>query len=213
MKKILLILFSVLLIVAGSGCATASSKRYDAAVKGIYQVNSSLKAGRVDLAQKYSDQLVRLVPPPKKLDVIKPVETKNSSGQTTKYVVLPQEYSGTPTLSIGTKPFEDIVAADPALQKQLVEENKAVDKFHDTVDNTLRAVDKEAMKKEEGKGFFGWLWTIFGSLGIVGVIALIVVCAVFPAAIPVVVGVFHTVVGFVNGLLAGIASLFKKKGS
>lgn len=195
-----------------SGCASASKKRQQAISVGIYQVNESLKKGRVDLAQKYSDQLVRVVAPPKKKPEIKAVEVKTTDGSTNKYIVLPQAYDGTPALTIGTKAFEEVVAKSPELKKQLVQEEKDVKSFEKVVDDSMRSTEKE-IEKERKASWFSWLWGIFSFLGIGGIIGIIVLCALFPAAIPIVTSIFGSVIAIANRILTAIAKLWRKDSS
>lgn len=210
MQRLLIILLSIIFAFSTVGCSTASKKRDKAIAVGIYQVNQSLKQGRVDLAKKYSDQLVRVVAPPKKLPVIHKVEIKQKDGSSNQYIVLPLEYSGTPALTIGTKPFEEAVAQSAELRKQLATEEKEIKKFEATVDNSIRATVKQADKDEKRTGMFGWLMGTLGVLGIGGIIGLIVLCALFPALIPIVVNLFGSVMAIANQGLSAVARLWKR---
>lgn len=209
MKRFILILLTFFFVVGGNvGCTSPAKKRYEAAVQGVYRVHASLKAGRVDLAKKYSDEVVRVVPPPKKPVVIKPIEEKKEDGSTNKYIVLPQEYSGTPALTIGTKPFDDVVAKSPEIKKQLEKEEKEVVAYTKQVDEAVRATIKEADKPRSSVfSIFAWI----GGGGVIGLIGLVALCFIFPPLVPIVMNVLGSVIGGINSGLSALAGLFKKK--
>ncbi len=208
--KYISILLAIFISIAGIGCTTAAKKQQKAVAVGVYQVNQSLRQGRVDLAKKYSDELVRIVAPPKKATVVKSIETKNANGTLSQYVVLPQEYKDKEVVALDTPKFEEIVAKSPEIKKQLVEEDKAVKKFEETVDNSMRATEKSAAKGDAASKFH-WLSWLMSGLGITTIIGVIVLCIFFPVLTPVFLGIFRAGMSFVSGAIGAITSLFTKK--
>ena len=60
-----------------SGCVTSSSlnkEKQENISQGAYAINDSINMGRFDLAKQYSDQLDRLITPPKTRIVVKPFQ-------------------------------------------------------------------------------------------------------------------------------------------
>ncbi len=193
-----------------SGCATAQQKRMVVASQAAYAINDSLKAGRVDLAKKYSEQLVRLAPPPKKRIEVKPIEitrpTTDGQSEKVTLTILPPEYQNRETLITGSKEFTKIVEEHPDIAAQLKKEDKTLDSFTKTTDSTLRAVEAE-LDKEKKKSFWGWLWAAVSGFGIIGIVIL---CVVFPAAIPIVINVFTSIIGGINRGISALGGMFKK---
>ena len=72
-----------------SGCESLQTKVNKQISQTVFAENAALHAGRFDLAQKYSDQTVKLVPAPKKATTIKPFIAKNNlTNKTQQYVTL-----------------------------------------------------------------------------------------------------------------------------
>ncbi len=58
----------LLFLLSLSSCNTLSDiqeKTQEAISQGVYGTNDAMNVGRFDIAKKYSDQTIRLVPPPK----------------------------------------------------------------------------------------------------------------------------------------------------
>lgn len=158
------------------------------------------------MAKKYSDQLIRIVPPPAKKIVVKRVEiVSDKGGAPNQYIVLPQEYSGTPTINLGSTELNVAIAKSPTLQQQFEREDKQLLKYEETVDNSMRATVKEAEKGENRS----WLRNTLAFLGIGGVIGAVVLLAFFPALIPVIISWFSSVV---SGIGTGISRLWTRRG-
>ena len=201
-----LTLFFLVLCLALGGCKTVAQKRSEAISIGVHSVNKSLKANRLDLAFKYSNELIKIVPVPKKPIDIKPVIKKDSKGVTTRFVVLPPNFDlDIRPLVIDSPDFVKLTLEDPAIKKQLESDNKAAGKFEAKVDDAFRATVKDADSLPPKK--FPWLG-VFSGLGIVGTIAL---CVFVPAFIPVILTLVRTVGGFVADLFSYIMLAFRKK--
>jgi len=68
--------------------------------QAVYGVNDSLKEARVDLAWFYSNETTKLVGPPLKRLLIKPLYETNSVGA--KILVVPEELKHTKAIVIGS---------------------------------------------------------------------------------------------------------------
>jgi len=142
--------FSLFLILAlFSGCATTAAKRASALSKVVYAEDSAIRAGRFDVAKAYSAQATRLVSPPKKRIVVKPVVSQGK-----KYVVLPIEFSGTPALAIGSPALNTLVASDRALQGQMRAEDKALAQVTRETDKVITSEAMDAAKQEARPSFW-----------------------------------------------------------
>ncbi len=109
---------------AGVGCASVSQRQNAAISKGIYAEHAAMAAGRFDEAREYSDQLIRLVPPPKQLPVVHSFTTQGKT-----YAVLPPTFKGSPTLVAGSTLFSTALGQDKALQGDLNADGKALGEF------------------------------------------------------------------------------------
>lgn len=192
------------------GCVTVAQKQAKAISTGVYAVEKSIEAGRFDLAKKYEDQLIKVVPPPKKPVDVKPIEvTKNGVIQQT--VILPQGFENKPVVTENSDQFTKILNSDPKVKAQVAEENKEVGSFTKQVEDTQRA-EAKAASEQKSKSWFSWIWA---TLGIGGTLGLAALCFFFPAAIPFVVDIFKAIMAVVNGMLSAIgnliSSLTKKK--
>ena len=174
------------------------------------------------MAQKYVNEVVRIVPPPKKKIEIKPVQVQkqivNDKGKKEiviqKYVVLPQEYTGTPVLTIGSPELTKIVLDNPEIKTQFKKEEKASAQFTEKVDDTQRETIKEAEKPKKN-----WWSSLMGFFGLTGIISGLVVIGgligtalIFPGAFPILasrVGVFIS--NLIKSIPAFISGVFKKK--
>ena len=197
------ILLTVFLL---SGCQTATQKRMEAISTGVHSVNKALKVNRLDLAVKYSDQLTKIVPTPKKVINIKPVIKKDVNGKEVKYAVLPSGFDlNIKPLVVDSPEYTKFVLEDPTVKKQLENDNKLFGNFETQVDKAVNATIKESESIPKKK--FPWLG-MFSGLGVVGVIAL---CIFAPAFIPVIIQIFRTLSEFIADLFVYVLSLFKKK--
>ena len=163
------------------------------------------------MARKYSDELVKIVPkPPGKIE-IKPIETTNAEGGKQKYIVLPENYINSPSLTLGSKQFNDVIEKHPEVKKQLETEEKAVVKFESSVNKAIEATQKAADKEEARKSWLSRLFTWGGILGIGGVIGLIALVIFAPELLPVIFNLFKQFISVFVNLIRAFASLFTKK--
>lgn len=223
MKRNIFILFMAFAMML-TGCQTAAVKQQKAISTGVYAIQSSMKAGRFDLAEKYEEQLVKVVTPPKNKIQIKtfaPVPSKDfslveqSPNASKPYVVLPEEFKNAPVIVNNSTQFNAIVNSSPVLKNQIKKEDAQVGTFTKQINKTVDALKTESLaakKKGWFGGIFGWVTGILGTVGILGTIAL---CVFFPAAIPIVMDVFKIFFGVINDIFKWIAAvlygLIKKK--
>jgi hypothetical protein len=198
--------FSLTAVIASlfllSGCSTAQKKQAEVMKVGIHKVNDSLNKGRVDLAKKYSNELVKVVPRPKTVQAVKPIVVKYPDQiNPERVIVLPPEFKETKTVVVDTPEFKKLVEENKEIKKQLEVEKKEFDKFQVKVEDTIKSVWKEAEKGKKSS-FWSWVW----GLGFTGIALLLVGVIFFPSLLPV-------VISYAKSLINAFISLFKKESS
>ena len=174
-------------------------KRQDEVVRvGVAAIHKSIENNRFDLVKKYSDELSRIIAPPKHSLEIKPfsigegVDKKN-------FTILPETEIKTNVLFENSEDYIKVVAENKQLQALLKLESNNISKFKSEVDSTMRKKE-DALYSERKKS---WLLTIFGLSSFGGLVGVIALCIFFPPAIPFILGWFKS-------LLSSIQSIFKK---
>ncbi len=211
MRIIFIVLLSLSL--AFGGCSTAEKKKNAQLSSLIYATKDSIKAGRIDLAQKYTEEAARLTPPPKKRIVVKEfiVDIKLGEGIFSAaelgkpMVVLPPQLLGHVIIK-DSEDYKKALIIDSALQKQTAEEEKALSLIAEKNDSILRELSEESIKDKTKSNWFSW----FTGLGAVGIIGIIALCLIFPAAVPLAINVFSSFLGVINTGIRYIGNLFKK---
>lgn len=183
-----------------SGCQTAAQKHRELVNQGIAYIDESLKHGRVDLAFRYSSTL-REANPSKSA-----VHIKDFADGSKKYVVLPVDYSNKPTLTLDSPEYNEILAQNQELKKQVAEEVEQHQKYAEKTREAVRKANEEA-QRERRSGFWGWFWAL-GSFGTIA--AAIAVCVFFPAAQPLIGSLLQSFISGVNSTVRMITNLFKK---
>lgn len=128
-KSPLLVLLAALLL---SGCASAPKyleRTSEALSRSVYATGDSLVLGRVELAKAYNDAAEKLVPPPKER-----IQIKSLHNGTSSVVTLPESYTGSIKVGVGSKDYEKMVKSQ--------EENK-------TLTSHLQLVEQERQKQDE----------------------------------------------------------------
>lgn len=194
MRSYLLIL--TLLLVS---CSSVSQKQSAALSRAVYSTEKAIRAGRYDLAARYSEQTVRLIPPPKKKPVVSPITFKG-----TRFVVLPVEQKDVPTLSIGSQSMDALLSESKAVAGQLKAENRAVESVERTGDKVLikkEEVLNKAEKDQVVKDSKVWSkvksWASW--LSLLAVIGALLYFA--PVVIPVVYPILQTLGQFIGFLI------------
>jgi len=105
--KVLSILCTLLLC----SCTVYTEKQSEALSQNVYAANDSLNTARIDLAEYYSDQSIRLVKPPKKRIDIQPIyETSDIPGVVGKsrVVIIPDQYKNDKVVIVNSTEYQDL---------------------------------------------------------------------------------------------------------
>lgn len=130
MRKWLLIIGGVFLV----SCAPDYlEKNSEALSQGVYATSDSIKVNRFDLAKKYSDQITKLVTPPKKKIKIDAIVSKDGKN---KYVILPKDSDGQ-VIVVGSKEYDNLIKSKDIAKKLAIEVSN-LDKFNKSVEEQLR---------------------------------------------------------------------------
>ena len=195
-------LFCLLLIMGLCSCSSVSQRQNLAVSRGIYSEHAAMMAGRFDEAQKYDEQLTRLVPPPKKQIQVHQFTTKGKV-----YAVLPKSFSSTPTTTNGSNLFNTALGNDKTLASNEKVDDKNLDSYTKTTDGVIRDVQKEALKFENEhksswfSSIFGWILKLSIPILIIGVICLCIFC---PVCIPFVMASIRLILHVAKALLRTI---------
>lgn len=219
------------IIISCIGCSTVQKRQIKQTSVLSAAINDSIRAGRFDRAKEFSDQLVKLTPPPKSKERIKinafksvKVNVSNKKGIFTKeelipdkkFIVLPEGFDTSSVVVKNDDKFKDILKNNPILKKEEIKVDKIVSNNDKTIDKILIDKEKELNKlraDNKGSGFFSSIFGFFkGILGfsVVGTIVVIIVCAFFaPQLLPLV----FNVIGFmfqwlINLLINGCKGVY-----
>jgi len=177
------------------GCASVQQRKASEVSKLVYAENAAIHARRFDLAEKFSNEAVRIVPPPKKAVDVKPIQN---------FVVVPEEDNGKPAKDIST-----IAKEHPEVSKQLAQEDKDLREEDKAVNKVIQA---ESHASQSKKGFhFGFLSSILVGSPVVLVVAFGVIALFFPELLPVLFSLLgsirragNTVLAVLGGFLKGV---------
>jgi hypothetical protein len=92
-------------------CTVYTEKQSEALSQNVYAANDSLNTARIDLAEYYSDQSIRLVKPPKKRIDIQPIyETSDIPGVAGKsrVVIIPDQYKNDKVVIVNSTEYQDL---------------------------------------------------------------------------------------------------------
>lgn len=183
-----------------SSCSSVQEKRSQSLSRAVYAENSALTSGRFDLAAQYGKQAERLLKPPKKPVAVKPLDIQGK-----RFLTLPGEFNGTPTLVFGTPEADKALKADPKTEKQVKEEQKTLGKVEKEETKIIAQVQKEeAKEKSSGSSFFHL--GFFGKLILASPLFLLLVfgvlCIFFPALLPLLFNLVSDIREGINFLLS-----------
>jgi hypothetical protein len=187
------------------GCSSVEKRQLKNASVGIYAVQSALNEGRVDLAKKYADEAVKILPAPKKKDSIKvkaiiaPPLTEDPAELPRKLTILPDEYQKflDEGLIFTNAEIKRVAAVEPEIAKQIEAEEKQLESYKEDVEKTRGHIFDRAAEKPKAK--IPWMFVIPAA-------AIITACFVNPALIPLIIG---KIVSLFKALLDSIGKLFK----
>lgn len=228
MKKFLILsCVGLALVLGNSGCASAQKKQMTAISRGVYATKDSIEKGRFDLAKKYNDELVRIVPPPKKAVKVNAFEVPNKKGKvgtlnstgifskeellnrSDRFIVLPEGFENKPIIIDKSVEYNKLLEENASLRKSELENAKTVESFKQEATKVIQAKEAE-LAQAKRKSIFGWLLATLGFLGIGGIIGVVVLFALFPALQPVIGGVFSVIIRGINSFTGMFARMFKK---
>ena len=214
MRQFLLI-FLLCAVACFSGCSTSQERlvkhRNEAVAVAVYGMRDSIEAGRFDLAQKYASAATKIVAPPEKKVIIKPIYVTNPTSKVKeKVAVLPPAFKADIKVVIRESPeLEEITVKQPEIKKQLEEEDKTVAAVEKQVEKVMREEERRALAPEKKSSTgWGWIWALITGGG---VISLIAIAVFFPAALPLIQSIGSLMMGWFNALVRAAAGLFKKQ--
>lgn len=171
------------------GCTTTKfvEKQSEELSKAVYATKDSLEYARVDLAQMYSDESARLVPPPKDRIKIEAIVKGNSNNGTERVLVLSSKNKNDKIVISDSSEYQDLIKdkrisdqlkqdvqnwnlyskeVDKQLTEQYKIQNEMIVKIQDLEKQTLEK-DKLILRKD-----LAILWrniTIISLIGVIGV--------------------------------------------
>ncbi len=233
MKRFLIIIL-LCLSTFFTSCSTVQKRQNELIRQGVYATQESINKGRIDLADKYVNQLTKIVPPPAKkipvqtFQVKRPVHGNVKTGENVKiyaegqyfkefdtkldsepFVVLPERLKDKPVIVENSPEFVKLVDENKDLKKQLEKERATIASFESKIEDVQRDKEKIVEKASKKSGIWGWV-TGLGITGIAGIIGIIALCVFFPALMPILASIFTSIVSGVNGILRVIGKLFNK---
>lgn len=226
LKVIGVLLFSFLLF----GCETATQKVNRDISTGVYATRDSINVGRFDLAKKYTNELTRLVPPPKnpiKINPFTPDPKKKSKNPPSDkipsipggafrpdplnpFLVLPPGFDNWQVIIEGSDEYQKLLGENRDLRANEETNKKDFEKFTKETTEAIQARDAE-LSKQKKKSWWGWFFGLgFGFLGFGGIAGFIVVAIFFPALIPIFLNVIAALAGGINSVFVFILNIIKK---
>ena len=171
------------------GCTTTKfvEKQSEELSKAVYATKDSLEYARVDLAQMYSDESARLVPPPKDRIKIEAIVKGNNNNGTERVLVLSSKNKNDKIVISDSSEYQDLIKdkrisdqlkqdvqnwnlyskeVDKQLTEQYKIQNEMIVKIQDLEKQTLEK-DKLILRKD-----LAILWrniTIISLIGVIGV--------------------------------------------
>ena len=128
MKKVFLLIFIMLL-----GCRTQIVEIPSPTVcQTAYAIKDSFEVARVDLADRYTTELIKLIIPPKERILIEPIVKDGK-----RIAIIPEKYKDNSVVVVGSKEWDELKKIK-SIADQLVNENKTLLEVIDTLENELR---------------------------------------------------------------------------
>lgn len=145
MKKALLFLLLSVVLLSCSGSYKGASFSEQVS-RTVFAVNDSIKAGRIEMAESYSEETIRLITPPKDRIFVGEI-TKNKQEGLQSVIIVPEWFKGKEVIVVGTKEYNDLIkSAD--IRKQFEKELDALQKAKADVDEELRKERERVVKLE-----------------------------------------------------------------
>lgn len=190
------------------GCSSAIKKQQKVIAVGVHKINDSLNKGRIDLAKKYSNELVKVVPKPKAFVPVKPIVVKYPDKlEPETIIVLPPEFKNQKPVVVDTPEFTKIVEENREIKKQIEAEKKEFVKFQKESDEAVRKVWEELQKSQKKTSLWSWFW----GLGFAGMIGVVILVMIFPQFLPIILSWSKSVIGTIWSFILSWLKLFTKK--
>lgn len=142
LKWILLVIPLLFLL---TSCGTFYSEKQSATLSaGVYAIKDSLTAGRVDLTEFYSEQISRIIIPPKTKIKINPLQTKDGK----KFILIPSSIKGEPLL-IDSKDYKKLLNENNDLRKLIEADQKFKKDYANKIDKELQQKEKQSLEKDK----------------------------------------------------------------
>ena len=128
MKKVFLLIFIMLL-----SCRTQIVEIPSPALcKTAYAIKDSFEEARIDLADRYTLELIKLVIPPKERILIEPILRDGK-----RIAIIPEKYKDTSVVVVGSKEWDELKKIK-SIADQLVNENSSLTKLVNDLETELR---------------------------------------------------------------------------
>jgi len=129
-----------------SSCTVYTEKQSEALSRNAYATDDSLNLARVDLAYYYSQEMIRLVKPPKSRIEINPVyqssaDTQSGTNSKTRVAMIPEQYKNDKVVTVNTTEYQTLIQ-DKAIAAQLKKDNQ-------NIAQAKIATEKELAKQAE----------------------------------------------------------------
>lgn len=153
-KAFKLVLVIAALLVAVS-CTVYTEKQSEALSKTVYATKDSLDKARVDLADQFINEAVRIVKPPKSKIPInsvykKTIDTVASQSKSSpqvinkqRIIIIPEKYKGDTVVVVSSQEYEQLLK-DKEIFAQIAKENE-------NLQETKKLVDEELIRQMEYK--------------------------------------------------------------
>jgi len=153
MNKIIIILISVLFL---NSCTVYTEKQSEALSRTVYATKDSIDSARVDLAEEYANQSVRIVKPPKNRIPIQAVYSSVKEGvgslgssayneksdkNNNRIVIVPAKYNKQTVVVVSSKEYEELLK-----EKKIFNQ---IQSDYDILQKEIKKVDSELTRQED----------------------------------------------------------------
>lgn len=133
--KIAFNLLAILSIFIFNGCTVYTEKQTEAVSQSVYATKDSIDLARIDLAESYINETVKLINPPKKRIQISAVYQKpiqvNDSKQ--RIVIVPEQYKSDKVVVVNSTDYDNLLK-DKDIAIQLKKDNEILAKARNEFD-------------------------------------------------------------------------------
>jgi hypothetical protein len=165
--------YILILCIFVSSCTIYTEKQSEALSRSVYATKDSLDNARLDLADTYSNETIRLVRPPKQRIDIKPVYKKNidniSSQSTVKptiinkqrVLIIPEKYRNDTVIVVSSEEYQQLLKDKETYEQiekdnfSLVETKKLIDQelirqmeYNDKMIKDLNIIQRKLVEKD-----------------------------------------------------------------